>query len=112
MHLRLDPRHVLLALTALALWLALLVVRPFAGVLFTAAVFATVLSPFTGALGRRLGGHRGGAAVLVTLGLLLAVAGPLAAIATTVLGQATDHIRRRPVRIPIHPHVQRSLASE
>jgi predicted PurR-regulated permease PerM len=92
LHLRLDPRHVLLALTALALWLAWLVVRPFAGVLFTAAVFATVLSPFTGALGRRLGGHRGGAAVLVTLGLLLAVAGPLAAIATTVLGQASDAV--------------------
>jgi predicted PurR-regulated permease PerM len=89
---RFDPRLFLLALTVLALWLAWLVVRPFAGLLFMAAVVATVAGPMTGALARRLGNRRGGASALVTVGLLLALVGPLAAIAAVVVGQAAGAV--------------------
>ncbi len=87
-----EPRLFLLALTVLSLWLAWLVVRPFASVLFMAGVVATVLSPLTSALARRAKGARGRAAALITLGLLLALAGPLAAMATVVIGQATEAV--------------------
>lgn len=88
MYLRIEPRHFLLALTVLALWLAWLVVRPFAGILFLAAVAATVAGGVVTRLARRMGG-RGRAAALVTLGILLAFVGPLAGIAAGVAGQAT-----------------------
>jgi predicted PurR-regulated permease PerM len=89
---RFDPRHFLLALTVLALWLAWLVVRPFAGVIFMAAVFATVASPMTTALARRMGDRRTGAAAIVTLGLLVGLLGPLAAVTTVVVGQAAGAV--------------------
>ena len=88
----LEPRLFLLALTVLALWLAWLVVQPFASVLFMAAVVATVIGPLNGALTRRMKGARGRAAALVTFALLLALAGPLAAIAAVVVGQATEAV--------------------
>jgi len=87
-----EPRHFLLVLTVLAVWLAWLVVRPFASVLFMAAVVATVLGPLTSAIARRTKGARGRAAALITLGLLLALVGPLAAMATVVVGQATEAV--------------------
>ncbi|HET8725328.1 MAG TPA: AI-2E family transporter [Anaeromyxobacteraceae bacterium] len=87
MQLRIEPRHFLLALTLLALWLAWLVVRPFAGVLFMAAVVATVAGGLVTRLSARVGG-RGRAAALVTLGLLVALVGPLAGITAGVVGQA------------------------
>jgi len=90
--IRFDPRHFLLALTVLAVWLAWLVVRPFARVLFMAAVVATVIAPLASALAGRMKGARGRAAALITLGLLLALVGPLAAIATVVVGQATEAV--------------------
>jgi predicted PurR-regulated permease PerM len=89
LRLRFDPHHFLIALTALALWLAWLVVRPFASLLFLAAVVATVTAPVVAALARRLGGHRGRAAAIVTLGIVVAVAGPLAAMVALIVGQAT-----------------------
>jgi len=88
LRLRFDPHHFLIALTVLALWLAWLVVRPFASLLFMAAVVATVTSPIAAVLARRMGGHRGRAAAVVTLGLVVAVAGPLAAMVALVVGQA------------------------
>lgn len=92
MNFKFDPRHFLLALTVLALWLAWLVVRPFAGVIFMAAVVATVTSPMTTALARRLGDRRASSAAIVTIGLLVALLGPLAAIATVVVGQAAEAV--------------------
>ena len=92
MPIRFDPRHFLLALTVLAVWLAWLVVRPFARVLFMAAVVATVIAPLASALAGRMKGARGRAAALITLGLLIALVGPLAAIATVVVGQATEAV--------------------
>lgn len=87
MQLRFEPRHFLVVLTALALWLAWLVVRPFAGLLFMAAVGATVLGPVAGWLETRVGG-RSRASLLVTILLLLGVVGPLAGMATLLVGQA------------------------
>lgn len=87
-----DPRHFLLLLTVLAVWLAWLVVRPFASVLFIAAVVATVLGPLTSMLARRTKGARGRAAALITFGVLLALVGPLAAMVTIVIGQATEAV--------------------
>lgn len=88
MQLRFEPRHFLVVLTALALWLAWLVVRPFAGLLFMAAVAATVLSPVTGWVERRVAGrHR--AALLLTLVAALAVVGPLAGMGALLVRQAS-----------------------
>ena len=92
MPIRFEPRHFLLVLTVLAVWLAWLVVRPFAGVLFMAAVVATVTTPLTSALARRMKGARGRAAALITFGLLIALVGPLAAMVTVVVGQATEAV--------------------
>ena len=92
MRIRFDPRHFLLALTVLALWLAWLVARPFASVLFTAAVVATVLDAPTAALGRHLRVRRGTAAALVTVGLLLAVAGPVAGVVAMLVRQASEAV--------------------
>lgn len=92
MRIRFDPRLFLLALTLLAVWLAWLVVAPFASVLFMAAVVASVLGPLTTAIARRMKGARGPAAALITIGLLLALAGPLAAMITVVIGQATEAV--------------------
>jgi predicted PurR-regulated permease PerM len=90
--IRFEPRHFLLALTVLAFWLAWLVVRPFAGVLFMAAVVASVTAPMVAALSRRMKGARGRAAALVTVGLLVAVVGPLTAIGAVVVGQAGEAV--------------------
>jgi len=89
---RFDPQHFLLVLTILAVWLAWLVVRPFASVLFMAAVVATVVAPVTTWLSGRLGGRRGRAAAIITFALLLALIGPLAAIAAVVAGQAAEAV--------------------
>jgi predicted PurR-regulated permease PerM len=90
LRLRFEPRHFLLALTVLAFWLAWLVVRPFAEVLFMAAVVATVTGPIVAALSRRMGGRRGGAAAIVTIGLLLGLVGPLAGMVTVLVAQSSD----------------------
>jgi predicted PurR-regulated permease PerM len=91
--LHFDPRLFLLALTALAFWLGWLIVQPFAGVLFMAAVVAVVLSPVKGWMARRLGRREGFAPALLTLLVLLTVLGPIAAIGTVVVGQAVDGVK-------------------
>jgi predicted PurR-regulated permease PerM len=92
LRLRFDPHHFLIALTALALWLTWLVVRPFASLLVLAAVVATVTAPVAGALARRMGDRRALAAAIVTLGIVVAVAGPLAAMVALVAGQAAGAV--------------------
>jgi len=92
-HRRVESRYFLVLLTALALWLAWLVVRPFASVLFLAAVLAAALAPLQGWLGARLRVRRSTAALLVTLAMLLAVVGPLAAIGTVIVRQAIEGVR-------------------
>jgi predicted PurR-regulated permease PerM len=89
---RIDPRNFLLGLTLLALWLAWLVVRPFAGVLFSAAVIATVMSTPTAMVARRIGGRRGAAAALVTVGTIAAVVAPVTTIVIVAVKQATEAV--------------------
>lgn len=93
MHLRFDPRIVLVALTALALWLGWRIVQPFAGVLFMAAVMAAVLMPVKTWMEARMGRWRGAAPALLTVLVLLVVVGPVGAITTAVVGQAAEGIR-------------------
>jgi len=88
-----DSRAFLVLLTALAVWLAWLVVRPFASLLFLAAVASVALGPLRGWLSVRMRVRRGVAAALVTLLAILAVLGPLAAIGTVVVGQAINGVR-------------------
>ena len=92
MQIRFEPRHFLIALTVLAVWLAWLVVEPFSKLLFMAAVVATVTTPLVTGLARKIGDRRGTAAATVTLGLLVALAGPLAAMGTVVVRQASDAV--------------------
>jgi len=93
MRRKLDSRYFLILLSALALWLAWLVVKPFASVLFMATVVAVALSPLEAWLGTRLKLRGAPAAALVTLLALVAVVGPLAAIVTVVVRQAIDGVR-------------------
>jgi predicted PurR-regulated permease PerM len=91
-----DPRLFLLLLAALAAWLTWQLVAPFAAVLFLAAVLAVALAPLHGWVTRRLGGHRSLAAGVVTLAVLLALAGPVAGLATVVVGQALEGLKWLP----------------
>ena len=88
-----DPsRRILLALTATALALAALLVWPFWGALLVAAVLAAVLRPGMEWLAARLRGRRHVAAVLITLALLVAVAVPLATLATVLVSEAISGV--------------------
>jgi len=88
-----DSRSFLVLLTALAVWLAWLVVRPFASLLLLAVVVAIALWPLQAWLLARLRLPRTVAAGLVTLLAVLAVLGPIAAIGTVVVGQAISGVR-------------------
>lgn len=85
-----DPaaRRVLLALTFAALLLAGLLVWPFWGAVLVAAVLAAVLRPAMEWLAARMRRRRHLAAALITLGLLLAVAAPLATLATVLVSES------------------------
>jgi predicted PurR-regulated permease PerM len=88
MRLGTDRRLALLALTALALWLGWKLVQPFAGVLFMAAIGAVAFAPLQEWLAARLGGRASAAAGLLVVGFLLALVGPVGAIAAVLLQQA------------------------
>jgi predicted PurR-regulated permease PerM len=77
-------RWTLLVLTVLSLILLGLIVRPFAGAFFVAAVMAGALYPWYERLARRMRERRTLAAVLATLGVLLIVVLPLTLISVTV----------------------------
>jgi predicted PurR-regulated permease PerM len=75
-------------LLVVATVLVALVVKPFIGALFTAAVFATVLKPWQERLSKKLGGHPRLSAAAITLTVLLVVFVPLA----LVVGEAGRQI--------------------
>jgi predicted PurR-regulated permease PerM len=83
-----DRRLALLGLTVLALWLGWKLVQPFAGVLFMAAVGAVAFAPLQDWLAARLRGRSAAAAGLLVVGFLLALVGPVAAIAAMLVQQA------------------------
>jgi predicted PurR-regulated permease PerM len=79
-------RAALIVLVVLSLVLLAMVIYPFASALFVAAVLAGALTPWTERLARRLGGHRQLTAGVVTLGVLLLLVVPIAAV-TLSLGK-------------------------
>ena len=80
-------RAMLIVLVILSLILLALVIYPFASALFLAAVLAAALTPWTERLARRLRGHRQLAAGIVTLGVLLLLIVPLAAVTISLAGE-------------------------
>ncbi len=88
-----TARLFLAVLGVLALLLTVLMVRPFVGALFVAAVMAATLSPFAERLARLLRGRRSLAAGLVTLLLVLAVVGPVATLVAMLVGQVGQGLR-------------------
>jgi predicted PurR-regulated permease PerM len=92
--MRADPaaRRVLLALTVAALLLSALLIRPFWGAALLAAVLAAVLRPAMEWLAARMRRRRHLAATLITLGLLLAVAVPLATLATVLVAETIQGV--------------------
>jgi predicted PurR-regulated permease PerM len=95
-------RWTLLALTVLALYLLALIVRPFAGALFVAAVMAGAIYPWYGRLAASLRGRRGLSAVLSTLAVLLVVVLPVTLISMTLAREGKAGV----------DYVQRTLRSE
>src|SRR5512145_2966076 len=89
-----DPaaRRVLLALTAAALVLAALLLRPFWEAALVAAVLAAVLRPAMEWLAVRLRRRRHLAGILITVGLLLAVTVPLATLATMIVAESIQGV--------------------
>ena len=79
-----------LVLTVIAVLLLVLIVRPFAGALFVAAVMAGALHPWYEALVARLRGHRQLGAGLTTAAVLLVVVLPLASISVVLAKDVTD----------------------
>jgi predicted PurR-regulated permease PerM len=95
-------RWTLLVLTVVALLLLALIVRPFAGALFIAAVMAGALGPWYEKLVARLRGRRQAGAGLTTAAVLLVVVLPLASISVTVANEVADGVT----------YVRRTLRSE
>lgn len=82
-----QSRIVMGVLAVVAVYLSFEMVRPFATALFLAAVLAAALSPWNDRLAALLGGRRGMASGLMTLGLLLVIVGPLATVAAMLVKQ-------------------------
>jgi predicted PurR-regulated permease PerM len=99
MRLGTDRRLVLLALTALALWLGWKLVQPFAGVLFMAVVGAVAFSPLQDWLTARLRGRPSAAAGLLVVALLLGLAGPVGAVAAVLAQQAATGLEWLPAAL-------------
>lgn len=76
-------------LLALIVGLSLYLMWPLRAPLFLAAVFASVLRDLHGWLARKLRGHRKIAAVLTTLGLLIVMVGPVAALTASAAHEVT-----------------------
>jgi predicted PurR-regulated permease PerM len=91
---RFYPR-VFALVTAGVLGYALLrILEPFFGAILWALLLAFLLFPVNRALRRRLGGRRGAAALLLTLGSTLLVVGPAALLAVAFARQGVELIGR------------------
>ena len=85
-------RWTLLILTLIAFVLLAMIVKPFAGALFMAAVMAGAIYPWYSRLAGKLKGRRNLAAVVTTVGVLLIVVLPVTMISVTVAREVTDGI--------------------
>jgi predicted PurR-regulated permease PerM len=83
---------VLVLLAVLALSMVLVVMFPFATSLFVAAVLAGALAPWSARLAAALGGRPRFAAFLLTLGVLVAVVGPLSALGAAFVPQVQSGV--------------------
>jgi len=88
----LHARRLLVFLVLAALALTLVILRPFWIAYFLAAVVAATLRPAMEWLSRRLGGRRAIAAAILTVGVLLLVVLPVAALGAILVNQAIDGI--------------------
>jgi predicted PurR-regulated permease PerM len=85
-------RWTLLVLTIIAVTLLALIVKPFAGALFIAAVMAGAIYPWYARLSDRLRDRRNLSAALTTVAILLVVVLPLTMISVTVAREATNGV--------------------
>ena len=85
-------RWTLLVLTIIALALLALIVEPFAGAFFVAAVMAGAIGPWYERLAAGLRGRRQVAAGLTTIAILLVVVLPLASISVTLAKEVADGV--------------------
>jgi predicted PurR-regulated permease PerM len=83
-------RWTLLVLTIVALVLLALLIKPFAGALFVAAIMAGAIYPWYSRLVVRMRGRRNLGAALTTIGVVLVVVLPLALISVTVGREVRD----------------------
>lgn len=88
-----TSRRVFTGLVLLAVFLLLLVIRPFAEALFLAAVLAGVLAPLHGRLARRLRGRRSAAAAALVVGVTLLLVLPVAGLSAFVVREAMGGYR-------------------
>jgi predicted PurR-regulated permease PerM len=82
-----TARVVLVLLGILAVVLLVEILLPFAFSLFVAAVLAGALAPWMARLAAAMGGRRSPAALLLTVGVLLALVGPISALGALVVPQ-------------------------
>jgi predicted PurR-regulated permease PerM len=87
-----SARRFAFFLVVLAIALAALIARPFWEAYFLAAVLAAAFHPSMDWLARHLGGRRSLAAVLLVLGVLLAILVPLAGLGTLVVREVIDGV--------------------
>src|SRR5512138_2403261 len=88
-----GSRRFLLFLLLAAIALFLYVASPFAKPILVAATITAVLAPWHARLTAALGGRRAVSAALLTGGVLVAIVGPLAFLASTLVIQVVAGVR-------------------
>lgn len=90
---RQTAHRALTVLLVIALVLLALIIQPFASAFFLAAVLAGALFPLEKWLTRKLRGRRNLSAALLTVGIILVLVGPIAGIATFVVGEVATGVK-------------------
>jgi len=88
------PKVFALVTTGLLGYALVLMAMPFAEAICWALLLAILLSPLNQSLTRALGNRRGLAALLMTLGAVLLIVGPLTLVATAFASQAKELVTR------------------
>ncbi|HET9449386.1 MAG TPA: AI-2E family transporter [Aggregicoccus sp.] len=90
---RQTAHRALVVLMVIAIVLLALIIKPFASAFFLAAVLAGALFPLEKWLTRKLRGRKNLSAALLTIGIVLILVGPIAGIATFVVGEVATGVR-------------------